>query len=247
MDRIFKALNDPTRRDLLDALRDKDGQTLSELEERLEMTRFGVMKHLKMLEEAHLITTRKSGRFKYHYLNAVPLQEVIDRWIEPLLHKQTARAVLNLKTVLETKMSEKPDFVLETLIRTNQDTLWAALIDPKEMEKYHFFSNKIECADGAYSYYNSDDKTVAMICREISTKPKSEIVSTFEPQMEGDGKPSKTIFRISPEGNVCKLTVEHYNVTFPVVVGEGIHDGWSRWAAHLKTYLETGKAIKNSS
>ena len=243
MDRIFKALNDPTRRDLLDALRAKDGQTLSELEERLDMTRFGVMKHLKLLEDAHLITTKKSGRFKYHYLNAAPLQQVIDRWIEPLLQKQAARAVLNLKSALEPNMSDKPDFVLETLIRTDQDTLWAALNDPREIEKYHFFSNKVNHSDGAYTYYNSDNETVAMICREISAIPKTEIVSTFEPQMADDGKPSKTIFRITPEGPLCKLTVEHYNLTYPVVVGEGVHDGWSRWAAHLKTYLETGNPL----
>lgn len=244
MDRIFKALNDPSRRDLLDALRQKDGQTLSELEERLAMTRFGVMKHLKLLENAHLITTKKSGRFKYHYLNAVPLQQVIDRWIEPLLQKQTARAVLTLKSALENDTSDKPDFVLETLIRTDQDTLWTALTDPKEMEKYHFFSRKVEYADGAYTYYNSDNETAAMICREISATPKSEIVSTFEPQMAGDGKPSKTVFRITPEGAICKLTIEHYDLTYPVVPGEGIHDGWSRWAAHLKTYLETGAPLK---
>ena len=81
MDAIFKALNDPARRALLDSLREQDGQSLSDLEEVLAMTRFGVMKHLKVLEDANLIVTRKVGRFKYHYLNAVPLQEVIDRWI----------------------------------------------------------------------------------------------------------------------------------------------------------------------
>jgi len=120
MDNIFKALNDPTRRDLLDALRRRDGQTLTDLEAHLDMTRFGVMKHLKLLEDANLIITKKQGRFKYHYLNAVPLQEVIDRWIEPLLAKPLARGMLNLKTNLEgeTEMldtSEKPDFIHQTL------------------------------------------------------------------------------------------------------------------------------------
>jgi DNA-binding transcriptional ArsR family regulator len=67
----------------LDSLRIKDGQSLSDLEEQIEMTRFGVMKHLKVLEDASLVATRKVGRFKYHYLNALPLQEVIDRWIGP--------------------------------------------------------------------------------------------------------------------------------------------------------------------
>ncbi|MCY4335423.1 MAG: helix-turn-helix domain-containing protein [Litoreibacter sp.] len=101
MDAIFKALNDAARRDILDSLRKKDGQTLSELEPQFDMTRFGVMKHLAVLEEAKLITTKKVGRFKHHYLNALPLQEVIDRWIEPLLAKPTARGVLDLKAKLE--------------------------------------------------------------------------------------------------------------------------------------------------
>ena len=119
MDAIFKALNDPARRALLDSLRAKEGQTLSDLESQLDMTRFGVMKHLKVLEEANLITSKKSGRFKYHYLNAVPLQEVIDRWIEPLLAKPVARGILTLKTHLEgdrpmLDAEIKPDFIHQT-------------------------------------------------------------------------------------------------------------------------------------
>jgi DNA-binding transcriptional ArsR family regulator len=109
MDAIFKALADDTRRLILDVLRDRDGQTLGELEVSLtkqgvEMTRFGVMKHLKVLEAASLVISRKQGRFKYHYLNVVPLQEVIDRWIEPLTQKPLARATLDLKAKLEGKV-----------------------------------------------------------------------------------------------------------------------------------------------
>ena len=101
MDAIFKALNATARRALLDSLRQNDGQTLSALEAHLDMTRFGVMKHLKGLEDASLIVTRKQGRFKHHYLNALPLQEVIDRWIDPFLAKPAARAVIDLKSKLE--------------------------------------------------------------------------------------------------------------------------------------------------
>ena len=108
MDAIFKALSDETRRQVLDVLRQRDGQTLGELEASLEklgvvMTRFGVMKHLKILEAASLVVTRKQGRFKYHYLNAVPLQEILDRWIEPLTQKPMARIALDLKAKLEGK------------------------------------------------------------------------------------------------------------------------------------------------
>lgn len=81
VDDVFKALADPSRRRLLDELREKDGQPLSELEKKLPMSRFGVMKHLKVLEEADLVRTRRRGREKLHYLNAVPIQEVYDRWV----------------------------------------------------------------------------------------------------------------------------------------------------------------------
>lgn len=81
MDEVFKALADPTRRGLLDALHERDGQTQKELESGLEMTRFGVMKHLKVLEEAGLVVTRKRGREKLHYLNPVPIRLIHDRWV----------------------------------------------------------------------------------------------------------------------------------------------------------------------
>ena len=90
MDEIYKAINDPTRRALLDALRIEDGQSLTQLEARLEMTRFGVMRHLNVLEAANLVTSRKSGRFKYHYLNVQPLREVVETWLTPLLNEDDA-------------------------------------------------------------------------------------------------------------------------------------------------------------
>lgn len=83
MDQIFKALNDPTRRALLDTLRERDGQSLGDLETRINLTRVGVMKHLSVLEDAGLVVTRKVGRFKYHYLNPLPLQDMMDRWVAP--------------------------------------------------------------------------------------------------------------------------------------------------------------------
>jgi len=99
-DRVFKALADPTRRALLDRLFERDGQTLTELESRLEMTRFGVMKHLRVLEEAGLVVSRKAGRTRLHYLNPVPIQQIHDRWIGKYTeHRATALAAL--KTRLE--------------------------------------------------------------------------------------------------------------------------------------------------
>ena len=99
-DRIFRALADPTRRLLLDRLFERDGRTLTELESQLEMTRFGVMKHLRVLEEAGLVISRKAGRTRLHYLNAVPIRQIHDRWIDKYSEPRVS-ALTELKTQLE--------------------------------------------------------------------------------------------------------------------------------------------------
>jgi DNA-binding transcriptional ArsR family regulator len=99
-DRVFKALADPSRRHLLDILFERDGRTLSDLESTLEMTRFGVMKHLRVLEEAGLIVTRRSGREKLHFLNPVPIRLIHDRWIDKYTEGR-ASALADLKNLLE--------------------------------------------------------------------------------------------------------------------------------------------------
>jgi DNA-binding transcriptional ArsR family regulator len=99
-DRVFKALADPTRRLLLDLLFERDGRTLTELESGLAMTRFGVMKHLRLLEEAGLVVSRKVGRSRLHYLNPVPIQQIHDRWIDKYTEHR-ASALADLKKALE--------------------------------------------------------------------------------------------------------------------------------------------------
>jgi DNA-binding transcriptional ArsR family regulator len=99
-DRVFKALADPTRRFLLDRLFERDGRTLTELESELEMTRFGVMKHLRVLEDAGLVITRKVGRERHHYLNPVPIRVIHDRWIDKYTERHVS-ALLDLKDELE--------------------------------------------------------------------------------------------------------------------------------------------------
>src|SRR5690349_24946717 len=99
-DHVFKALGDPTRRYLLDRLFERDGRTLGELESELEMTRFGVMKHLRLLEDAGLVVTRRQGREKLHFLDPVPIRQIHDRWIDKYTERQVS-ALLDLKTTLE--------------------------------------------------------------------------------------------------------------------------------------------------
>ena len=101
-DLVFKALADPTRRLLLDRLFERDGRTLTELESEVDMTRFGVMKHLRLLEDAGLVVTRKSGRERLHFLNPVPIRQIHDRWIDKFTERQVT-ALVDLKAELENK------------------------------------------------------------------------------------------------------------------------------------------------
>src|ERR1700731_3419921 len=124
VDEVFRALADPTRRSLLDELFREDGQTLSMLEERFSMTRFGVMKHLNVLEEAGLIVTRRRGREKLHFLNPIPIRLVHDRWVSKYAQPWVA-TLSDLKTVIEEKSMQK---VFEIYIKTSPERLWDAII-----------------------------------------------------------------------------------------------------------------------
>src|ERR1700716_1823517 len=133
MDDVFKALADPTRRALLDDLFREDGQTLSALGERFEMSRFGVMKHLKALEEAGLVVTRRRGREKLHFLSPVPIRLVHDRWVSKYAEPWAA-GLSGLKSRLENDMEK----VFEIYIKTTPERLWEAITDGEMRAKYNF-------------------------------------------------------------------------------------------------------------
>src|SRR6202051_163213 len=133
MDAVFRALADPTRRSLRDELFKQDGQTLSALEQRLPMTRFGVMKHLKLLEEAGLVVSRRRGREKWHFLNPVPTRLVHDRWVSKYAEPWAAD-LSELKRTLEKTMEK----VFEIYIKTTPERLWQAITDTEMRRKYTF-------------------------------------------------------------------------------------------------------------
>src|ERR1700761_119770 len=126
VDEVFRALADPTRRGLLDELFREDGQSLLALEAHFSMTRFGVMKHLKVLEEAGLVVTRRRGREKLHFLNPVPIRLVHDRWVSKYAAPWAA-ALSDLKEELETPMEK----IFEIYIKTTPERLWEANTDPE--------------------------------------------------------------------------------------------------------------------
>ncbi|MEL7516167.1 MAG: SRPBCC domain-containing protein [Pseudomonadota bacterium] len=134
----------------------------------------------------------------------------------------------------------KPDYIMQTYIKTTQDRLWDALSDEKNVAHYHFMASHAS-RDGDRVVMHLPDGTALMSSVLLKADPKSRMECTFEPHWDGGGAPSKVIYVIEPEGEFCKLTIEHYGLTLPVVPGEGVADGWARWAAGLKTWLETGQ------
>ena len=244
MDAVFKALSDPTRRQLLDTLRDRGGLTLTELEEGLGMTRFGVMKHLKVLEAANLVVTRRDGRFKYHYLNALPIQEVADRWMAPY-GKPLARFALDIKNRLEgpRSMADKPDFVLATYIRTTPAELWDAIVNPDKTQNY-YYGGRVQAPElkvGGRFYYLDPKGEMNLDGEIVEIDPPRKLVTTFRAMWApAEAQVTRVMYEIEQMGETCKLTLTHYDAASAMAQAE---IGWPLILSGLKTYLETGRPL----
>ncbi|MEO0496782.1 MAG: metalloregulator ArsR/SmtB family transcription factor [Pseudomonadota bacterium] len=250
MDDVFKALADTTRRALLDSLREKDGQTLTELEGGLGMTRFGVMKHLKILEAANLVSTRKAGRFKHHYLNAVPLQAALDRWVEPFRVKPLAQQILDIKELAEgaENMTEdaKPDFVLATYINASPQAVWDALTQAEHVNRYQFLGGSMppEADQPGRLDQLYPDGSPMLGMEILFQEPTRVLECSFEPRWPGPSgelPASRCRYEIEEVDGASKLTVLHFGLTPGL---EGVADGWAKTLASLKSYLETGQGMR---
>lgn len=247
MDDIFKALGDPTRRLILDLLRQRDGRTVGEIEARIDMTRFGVMKHLGVLEEVGLLTARREGRFKYLHLNVVPLQQVLDRWIDPML-RPWARRLEDLKATLEGETAMQaaaPTAVVyqtETYIRTTPERLWQALTDPRDTANYYFSSAVAsDWKKGARLTYTWPDGKEMVSGEILEIDPPRKLVTTFIPHFGGPApKPTRVTYILEPMGDLVRLVLTHEGLT---EADAGIRTGWVRIFNQLKTWLETGKPL----
>jgi uncharacterized protein YndB with AHSA1/START domain len=242
MDEVFKALADPTRRSLLDELFRQDGQTLSALEERLPMTRFGVMKHLKVLEEAGLITTRRRGREKLHFLNPVPIRLVHDRWVSKYAEPWAA-ALSGLKHELEGKTMEK---VFEVYIKTTPERLWEAITDSELRQKYNFGVG-IDSEWTPGSSYESVHPGAGVAIAEgenLEVDPPRRLVQSFtalwSDEVKGEGT-SRVTWEIEPVADSCRLTVTHDQL--PEGANSELFGGWPMILSGLKTLLETGETL----
>jgi uncharacterized protein YndB with AHSA1/START domain/DNA-binding transcriptional ArsR family regulator len=242
MDEVFRALADPTRRSLLDELFKQDGQSLSELEERLPMSRFGVMKHLKVLAEAGLVTTKRRGREKLHFLNPVPIRLVHDRWVSKYAEPWAA-ALSGLKQSIEEDVMEK---VFEIYIKTTPERLWEAITDPEQRQKYNFgvgVNSDWKPGSRYESVHPGAGITIAA-GENLEVDPPRRLVQSFtalwSDEVKAEGT-SRVTWEIEQVADSCRLTVTHDELR------EGANDelygGWPMILSGLKTLLETGELL----
>lgn len=238
---VFRALADPTRRQLLDALFTQDGQTLGELEERFEMTRFGVMKHLKLLEEAGLVVTKRRGRQKLHFLNPVPIRLVHDRWVSKYAEPWAA-GLSDLKQRLEKPMEK----VFEIYIRTTPERLWDAITDEETRTKF-WFGNRVTSSwnpGSPYEMTNPGAPGPLVQGENLEVDPPRRLVQTMLALWSDEAKdhgPTRVTWEIEPVGDSCRLTVTHDELREDA--REDLFGGWPMILSGLKTWLETGEVL----
>ena len=247
MDEVFKAINDPSRRLLLDSLYERDGQTLGELCAQLpEMTRFGVMNHLKILEEADLVNTRKQGRSKYHYLNPIPIKLVHDRWISRYAEPRVG-AIAGIKARLETgeQPMDKPVHIYKSYIRATLDEVWDAITNPEQTVQY-FYGTAVESdwEVGSAMTYAYPDGTLASEGQILSIDPPKRLEFTFQALWDEDLKaegPVREVWALAEVSGVIELTIEMYDIAEDSKTVTEFTQGFPYIVAGLKTLLETGE------
>jgi DNA-binding transcriptional ArsR family regulator len=271
MDEVFKALADANRRRLLDRLNERNGQTLRELCAGLTMARQSVSKHLAVLEAANLVSTRRQGREKLHFLNPVPINAIAERWMTRYDRARTV-ALADLKHALEHQPMDT-NFVYTTYIDTTPDKLWAALTEPAFTKRYwgvalasdwHVGSTitwevAASCFPAASEDITiADDEQVVLVA-----DPPRRLSYTWHTMSQGfidaladerdmmakaaAERRSKVTFDIEPVGELVKLTVTHDDFDPGSVILSGVSEGWPSIIASLKTLLETGEPLALSS
>ncbi len=244
-DKVFRALADPTRRQLLDRLRERNGQTLSELCGQLDMARQSASQHVGVLEAANLISTVRRGREKLHYLNPVPIYEIQERWIGNF-ERPRLRALSDLKRrAEENDMSESPTFVYVTYIQATPENVWSALTDPGLTAEYWGHSNVSDWQAGSqWEHIRADGSGIAdVVGKVLESAPPTRLVMTFDgPGEEPADGPSKVSFDIEPYGEIVRVTVTHENLPSEADY-QAVSAGWPAVLANLKSLLETGHVL----
>jgi uncharacterized protein YndB with AHSA1/START domain/DNA-binding transcriptional ArsR family regulator len=255
-DAVFRALADPTRRALLDRLRDRNGQTLTELCAPLDMARQSATQHLGVLEAANLIVTVRRGRAKLHYLNPVPLWEIERRWIGRFERPRLAalgaikdQAEHQEETVTPEKASTaRPDYVYVTYIESSPERVWQALTDADLTAQYWGHSNQSDWQPGStWQHVRVDGSGIAdVVGTVIESIPPKRLALTFDAPGDSPASgPSVVTFDIEPYHEIVRLTVTHENLPDQDAF-DAIAVGWPAVFANLKSLLETGHVLPNA-
>jgi len=259
---VFKALADPSRRLLLDRLNARNGQSLRELSEGLDMARQSVSKHLAVLEAANLVTTIRRGREKLHYLNAEPINEIAERWIHRY-DRARVQALTDLKQALEDAPMERPDFVYTTYIRTTPERLWQALTDPAFTRRWWQATFDTDWKVGSSMTWNNHGVVIADPDQTVlESDPFRRLAytwHTFTPELNerlqfGDElfaklsseRRSRVAFDIEETGDLVKLTVVHDDFEPGSTAATMVRNGWPVFISSLKSLLETGEPLTST-
>jgi uncharacterized protein YndB with AHSA1/START domain/DNA-binding transcriptional ArsR family regulator len=243
-DQVFRALADPTRRHVLDQLRERNGQTLGELCGRLDMTRQSASQHLAVLEGASLISTVRRGREKLHYLNPVPLHDIGERWITRF-ELPRLRALANLKQRAEEQdMTGRPEFVYVTYIRATPEQVWHALTDAELTADYWGHSNISDWQAGSqWEHRRTDGSGIAdVVGTVLEAVPPRKLVLTFDSPADPPPGPATVTFEIEPYHEIVRVTVTHENLP-DADAFDAVSAGWPAVLANLKSLLETGRVL----
>ena len=259
---VFKALADPSRRHLLDRLNARNGQNLRELSEGLDMARQSVSKHLAILEAANLVTTIRQGREKLHYLNAAPINEIAERWINRY-DQERVRALSDLKRALEETPMEKPQFVYTTYIRTTPERLWQALTEPSFTRRWWQTTFETDWTVGSSMIWDNNGVVIAdpeqIVLESDPYRRLAYRWHTFTPELNeriqfadevfaklaGEQR-SRVAFDIEPVGEMVKLTVVHDDFEPGSTAATMVRNGWPVFLSSLKTLLETGEPLAST-
>ena len=249
MDAVFRAIDDPSRRRLLDELFERDGQTLGELCAYLpDMTRFGVMSHLGVLEEAGLVVPQKKGRYKYHYLNPVPIRLIHDRWISRY-SERTVGAIADLKTRVETgdKRMDAPVHVYKTFIRGSAEDVWDAIVNPDKTAQYFYGTRaQSDWTVGSSLVYAYPEGTLASDGEIISIDPPKRLEFTFRALWDDELAAAgavREVWTLDETDGVVALTVELFDADPAGRVFAEFTGGLSYILAGLKSLVETGEPM----
>ncbi|TFC00001.1 ArsR family transcriptional regulator [Cryobacterium mannosilyticum] len=246
---VFKALANPTRRALLDRLRLRNGQTLSELCGSLEMARQSATQHLDLLAEANLVYVVRQGRERLHYLNPAPIHEIGERWIAaydaPRLATISAIKHRAEEYAMTDSRASVPTYVYVTYIRASSEDVWRALTDADLTARYWGHANVSDWQPGsAWEHRRVDGSGVIDVTGTVlEAEPPTRLVITFEDsEDQRTNGPSVVTFLVEPHDAIVRLTVTHENLPNTDML-HGISRGWPAVLAHLKSLLETGDVL----